>query len=165
MANSEYNQLITDTVRTIIEENYPHEIHTFSATSEAHFRNPRQVLKYRKSKDPFLGIGATDIVAAVTPALLFVTNEVVMYLVEEAKKVAIEKSTDAILTLVKQHFKSKKKENGIFVPLTIEQMKYIHKLSYDRFLYLKISEKEASRLANDILASMITEAGEKESAK
>lgn len=165
MANSEYRQLITDTARTIIEENYPHEIYTFRAACVAYFCNPQEVLKHQKSKDPLLGFGVTDVVAMITPALLLVTTEVVTYLAEEARKVAIEKGTDAVLTLVEQRFKKKKKENSTAAPLTIDQMKYIHKHSYDRFRQLKLSEAQANLLANELLASLITESGEKDSAE
>ena len=161
MTNAQNTPLIADVARDIVAQTAPQELPLFRATSAAYFKKPDQALKNQTGKDEMLGFGTGELVSLLTPTVLIVVTEVVTFLTVEVKKAVATESASLISDQVKKLFKKfhpeAEKEQSDPAPLTREQIARVHKLAYERFLQLKLSETQANRLADAITASLITD--------
>src|SRR2546426_8822313 len=161
MTSAENNQLIADVARDIVAQTAPQELPLFRMTSAEYFKKPDKVLKNQAGKDESLGFGTAEMVSFLTPSVLTVVTEVVTFLTLVVKEAIADKSASLITDQVKKLFKKfhpeAEKEKSDPSPLTREQIARVHKLSYERFLQLKLSDMQANRLADAIAASLITD--------
>lgn len=161
MTSADNNQLIADVARDIVAQTAPQELPLFRMTSAEYFKKPDKALKNQAGKDEILGFGTAEMVSLLTPIVLTVVTEVVTFLTLEVKEAIADKSASLITDQVKKLFKKfhpeGEKEKSDPSPLTREQIARVHKLSYERFLQLKLSDMQANRLADAIAASLITD--------
>ncbi len=72
----DYEQIVTDVSRTLVQQIAPQELPLFGATRAAHLKNPRRALRGQTSKDEILGFGGADDVAFLTPIILTAASRV-----------------------------------------------------------------------------------------
>lgn len=159
MTSTEKNQLIADVARDIVAQAEPSEIPLFQAISTQYFKKPDTLFKRQSAQDVQLGIGIGETISVVTPAVLVVVTQVVMFLAGEVGKSVTEESASFINERVKKMFKKFRtggtKDDDAPVPLTHEQLTYVHKQAYEKFLQLGLSKIQADHLADAVVASLI----------
>jgi len=160
MTSTEKNQLIADVARDIIVLAEPGEIPLFQAISTQYFKKPDTLFKKQSGKDKKLGIGIIgETVSIATPAVLVVMTQVVTFLVGEIGKSATGESASLINEQVKKMFKKFRKDGSkdedVPVPLTHEQLRYVHRQAYEKFIQLGLSGTRANCLADAVVASLI----------
>ena len=162
MTSSDDNQLIADVARDIVAQTAPQELPLFRATSIAFFKKPKNVLKNQAGKDEMLGFGIGDTVSLLTPAVLVVMTEVVTFVTVTVKESVVAGGGHLVSDFAKQMFKEfrteEKKEADNPPPLTLEQIAQVRKLAHQRFLQLKLSDAQANRLADAVVATLVSEA-------
>jgi hypothetical protein len=162
MKNSDQSQLIADVARDVVAQIAPEELPLFRATSVAYFKNPDKLVKKQMRKDEMLGFGVGEAVSLLTPTVLVVVAEAVTFVTAEVKKSIATESAGLISDLVKKQFKKfqpeEKKAGDNPPPLTLEQIAQVRKLAYQRFLQLKLSDAQANRLADAVVATLVSEA-------
>src|SRR5690348_16902192 len=92
MTSTEKNQLIADVARDIVAQAEPSEIPLFQAISTQYFKKPDTLFKRQSAHDVQLGIGIGETISVVTPAVLVVVTQVVMFLAGEVGKSVTEES-------------------------------------------------------------------------
>jgi len=161
MTNSDQSQLIADVARDVVAQVAPQELPLFRATSVAYFKNPEKALKKQRGKDEKLGFGAGEVVTLLTPIVLTVMTEVVTFAMATVKESLVQGSADLLNEHAKKMFKKfraeGKNEADTPAPFTLQQIARVHKLVYEKFLHLKLSEALANRLADAIVATLISE--------
>lgn len=159
MTSTEKNQLIADVARDIVAQTELGEIPLFQAISIQYFKKPDTLFKKQSGKDEKVGIGIGETISVATPAVLVVMTQVVTFLAGEVRKSATEESTSLINEQVKRMFKKFRKDESKDEPapltLTYEQLTYVRKQAYEKFLQLKLSDTRANRLADAVVASLV----------
>lgn len=162
MTSLDDNQLIADVARDIVAQTAPQELPLFRATSVAFFKKPKNVLKNQVGKDEMLGFGVGETVSLLTPAVLVVTTEVVTFVTAAVKESVVAGGANLVSDFTKTVFKKfrteEKKAADNPPPLTLEQIAQVRKLAYQRFLQLKLSDAQANRLADAVVATLVSEA-------
>jgi len=155
MENSMIEQLVGDLSRDLVTQVAPQELPLFRANSEVFFRNPDELAANRTSKDDMLGFGDGGIVVLITPVVLMVTQQVVMFVMEQAKKSAQEQGSTLIDESVKKMFKKFRPEDGKKPsPLTAEQLAQVRKVALKKAQELKLSDERAKLLADALVGSL-----------
>jgi len=159
MTNVENNQLIADVARNVIAQTEPGELPLFQSISMEYFKRPTAANKKKRGKDELLGFGIGDAVSLVTPAMLVVMTQVVVFLTEVVRQSVVEESASLINERVRRMFKKFLQEGTrdelAPAPLTREQLVLVHKQAYEKFLELKLSGTRANYLADAVVASLI----------
>jgi hypothetical protein len=160
MAKIENEQLIADIARDLVSQIAPQELPLFRASSEAYFKDPEKALQSQSAKDDMLGFGAGDAVVLLTPIVLATLNEVVKFVVEEAKKSVqgegaawIQQSIKAVFKKFHQSEAGDKKKPAA---LTVEQLAQVRKIAFNKARQLKLSEDRAKILADAVVGSLAT---------
>lgn len=160
MTSSDRNQLIADVARDVVAQVAPQELPFFRATSVAYFKNPEKALKQQRGKDEMLGFGGGEMVTLLTPVVLTVMTEVVTFAMATVKESLVQGSAELLSEHAKKMFKKfraeGKNEAGTPAPFTLQQIARVHKLVYEKFLELKLSEALANRLADAVVATLIS---------
>jgi hypothetical protein len=155
----ENNQLIADVARDVIAQTEPGELPLFRAISTEYFKKPAEVNKKKKSKDELLGFGIGESVSLITPAMLVVMTQVVLFLTEVIRQSVLEESANLINERVRKMFKKFSQEGArdefAPAPLTREQLAQVRTQAYEKFLELKLSSTRANYLADAVVASLI----------
>jgi hypothetical protein len=155
MDNSAVNQLVKDVSRDLVTEIAPQELPLFRASSEVFFQNPDELLSGRKSKDDMLGFGTGDAVVLMTPVIMAVSQQVILFVVEQVKKSAQEESSTLIDETVKKMFKKfRSKEQMKPAALTAEQLAQVRKAALKKARELKLSEERAKLLADAVVGTL-----------
>lgn len=161
MMNSSRNQLIADVARDIVVQIAPQELPLYRATSTAYFKDSNKFLKRRAVKDEMLGFGIQKTVCLLTPTVLFVMSEVVTFVTVAVKESLVESGAELISDSVKKMFKMFRSEGKNEVsnpsPLTLQQIAQVRKLAYEKFLKLKLSDAQATSLADAVVAKLVSE--------
>lgn len=161
MISAENNQLIADVARDIIGQTAPQELPLFRAISVAYFKDPNKLPKQQGGKDEMLGFGVGEVVVFLTPAVLVVVTEVVTFVTTTVKETLVQSGADLISDHVKDLFKTShpegKNEAGTPSPLTLQQISRVHQLAYEKFLKLKLPDAQANRLADAVVATLVSE--------
>jgi hypothetical protein len=76
--------LAADVARGVVTELANKELADFDETAEEYWHNPRRVRDLYRDGDDVLGFGGLD-AAIITPAALYITTEVMRFLLESAK--------------------------------------------------------------------------------
>jgi len=92
-------KLATDVARGVVTELVNTELADFEETAEEYWHNPRRVRGLYRDGDDVLGFGGLD-AAIITPAVLYITTEVVRFLLESAKGGLGELIGDFFKTLI-----------------------------------------------------------------
>lgn len=155
------NQFAADVARDLVAQLAPEEMPLFRANSEAYFKNPEIVLKEHTGKDDMLGFGTGEVMSLLTPVAIAVSVEVVKFVTEEVKKSLKTESSGMISDLVKGIFKKyrpgvEEEEKAASAMLTVEQLQQVHKIAFAKARNLKLSEMRANRLADALLAELVT---------
>ncbi|GAC1399258.1 MAG: hypothetical protein NVS4B12_13220 [Ktedonobacteraceae bacterium] len=161
MTSAENNQLIADVARDIVAQTAPEELLLFRVTSAEYFKNPEKALKQHTGKDEMLGFGGGDVVILLTPMVLTVMTEVFTFAVATVKESLVKGSADLLNESAKKLFKrfrtEGKNEADTPTPFTLHQISRVHTLAYEKFLQLKLSEALANRLADAVVATLVSE--------
>jgi hypothetical protein len=161
MTSAENNQLIADVARDVVAQVAPQELPFFRATSVAYFKNPEKALKQQTRKDEMLGFGGGEVVTLLTPIVLTVMTEVVTFAMAIVKESLVQSCADLLNEQAKKMFKKfraeGKNEAGTPAPFTLQQIAWVHKQVYEKFLHLKLSEALANSLADAVVATLISE--------
>lgn len=72
----DYEQIITDVTRALVQQVAPQELPLFGATRAAHLKKPQRALRGRLNKDEMLGFGGSDDAAFLTPIILAAASRV-----------------------------------------------------------------------------------------
>ena len=100
-------------------------------------------------------------VTLLTPIVLTVMAEVFTFVMATVKESLVQGSADLLNEHAKKMFKKFRAEGenqaGTTAPFTLQQIARVHKLVYEKFLHLKLSEALANRLADAVVATMIGE--------
>lgn len=159
MTSAENNQLIADIARDIVAQTEPGELPLFRAISTEYFKRPAQALKDQPNKDELLGFGIGEAVSLLTPAVLVVVTQAVAFLTAVVRQSVAKESTSLIDEQVKRMFKKFRHEearDGLPpAPLTYGQLAQVRKQAYEKFLQLKLSDVQANRLADAVIASLV----------
>lgn len=86
--SAEEQQLIADVSRDVVAQLAPHEMPVFRPVSQAFFQQPERALAQAGDGDQMLGFGAGEVVQLLTPVVLAVATEVLLFVAQEAKKTA-----------------------------------------------------------------------------
>lgn len=86
--SAEEQQLIADVSRDVVAQLAPHEMPVFRPVSQAFFQSPERALAQAGDGDQMLGFGAGEVVQLLTPVVLAVATEVLLFVAQEAKKTA-----------------------------------------------------------------------------
>jgi len=158
MTKVENKELIAAIARDVIEQVDPTELPLFDVTSEQYFRRPSNG---QASRGGMLESGFGEVVVWLTPVVLVVVTEVVAFAIEAVKESFVGSTAEAISDRAKRLFKKfrpeEKEQADNPPPLTLQQIKQVRKLAYERFIHLKLSEAHASRLADAIVATLVDE--------
>jgi hypothetical protein len=156
------NELINDLARDVVTQIAPQELPLFRAHSEAYFKDPQKALQSQSAKDDMLGFGVGEAIVLLTPIALATLDEVVKFVVEEAKKSAQDQGADLIQQQIKTLFKkfhypdSNDKKNP--AALTSEQLAQVRKIAFNKARQLNLSEDRAKILADAVVGSLATAA-------
>ncbi len=154
------DQLIRDIARDVVGQIAPQELPLFRATSEAYFKNPREVLEGKKPRDETLGFGLETAVAFLTPVVLAVATEVVKFVAERIKESLKEEGAGIVTELIKKMFKrfrSTGEERGkapALAPLSPEQLAQVRQRAIEKACQLNLPEVQARLLADAIVGSL-----------
>src|SRR5262245_16975967 len=149
MENSAISQLMRDVSRDLVTTIAPQELPLFRASSEVFFQNPDELLSDRKPKDDMLGFGTGEAVVIITPAILAVSQQVVLFVMEQVKKSTQEQSSKLIDETVKKMFKKfRSEEKTEPEPLTADQLAHVREIALKKARQLKLSENRAKLLAD-----------------
>jgi len=161
MTSAENNQLIADVARDIVAQTAPEELLLFRVTSVEYFKNPEKALKQQAGKDEMLGFGGGEVVTLLTPIVLTVMTEVVTFAMATVKESLVQGSADLLNEHAKKMFKKFRAEGnnqaGTPAPFTLQQIARVHKLVYEKFLHLELSDALANRLSDAVVATLISE--------
>jgi hypothetical protein len=158
------HQLIAEIARLQIAEIAPHELPLFRTTSEAYFRDPSRLQQAPKGGD-MLGFGVGSAVTFLTPVVLSVVGDVVVFLATELTKQVKQESSSAISSLIKQLFKHAPGAPDSGKPaapasdqtrptLSTQQLDRVYQLARDKALTLQLSEAQAQQLADSLVSSL-----------
>lgn len=158
MADSAYNQTVSEIARDLLAQLAPQEKALFRSISESYFKNPEKTLSDNKAKDEMLGFGAAETITLLTPVVLAVSGDVVKFLLAEAQKAMQSESTNLINETVKSWFGKfrQKDDKKSPPPLTPEQLEQVRKIATKKAQQLKLSEKNTKLLAEAIVGSLAT---------
>jgi hypothetical protein len=155
MENLMIKQLVGDLSRDLVTQVAPQELPLFRANSEVFFRNPDELAVNRKAKDDMLGFGDGGIIVLITPVVLMVTQQVVLFVIEQVKKSAQEQGSALIDESVKKMFKKFRPVDGKKPnPLTAEQLAQVRKVALKKAQELKLSDERARLLADALVGSL-----------
>lgn len=171
MKTSEENELIADLARELVRQAAPQEMPLFKATSEAYFKDPRQVLNKARAEEEALAFGASESIAFLTPILLMIGKEVVAYLQEEAKKTLKTEGAAAVNEFIKRIFRGKQAAaaapastaTASAAPaaqpaspaLNQEQARQVWQIAYQQAMVMRLSETRAKLLADSVIGSLV----------
>jgi hypothetical protein len=160
MTKIENEQLIADIARDLVSQIAPQELPLFRPNSEAYFKDPEKALQSQSAKDDMLGFGAGDAVVLLTPIVLATLNEVVKFVVEEAKKSVQGEGAawiqQAIKAMFKKFHQSEAGDKKKPAALTAEQLAQVRKIAFNKARQLKLSEDRAKILADAVVGSLAT---------
>ena len=156
MADSAYDQTVSEIARDLLAQLAPQEKALFRSISESYFKNPEKTLSDNKAKDEMLGFGAAETITLLTPVVLAVCGDVVKFLLAEAQKAMQSESTNLINETVKSWFGKfrQKDDKKSPPPLTPEQLEQVRKIATKKAQQLKLSEKNTKMLADAIVGSL-----------
>ena len=155
MENLMIKQLVGDLSRDLVTQVAPQELPLFRANSEIFFRNPDELAVNRKAKDDMLGFGDGGIIVLITPVVLMVTQQVVLFVIEQVKKSAQEQGSALIDESVKKMFKKFRPADGKKPnPLTADQLAQVRKVALKKAQELKLSDERARLLADALVGSL-----------
>jgi len=156
MADSAYNQTVSEVARDLLTQLAPQEKALFRSISESYFKNPEKTLAENSPKDEMLGFGAAEAVTLLTPVVLAVSGDVIKFLLAEAQKAMQSESTSLINETVKSWFNKfrQKDDKKSPPPLTPEQLEQVRKIAIKKAQQLKLSEKNTKLLAEAIVGSL-----------
>ncbi len=155
--SSEFNRLISDLSRDIVAQTAPEELPLFRAISAAYSKNPKKALQLQKSKDEDLGFGVAEAALLLTPIVLDVMKDVVMFLVGEITQSVREESSELISNRVKSMFKKYSPadiETNQAQALTPEQLLHVRQIALEKIRAMALSEDQAGLLADSIIGSL-----------
>jgi hypothetical protein len=125
--------------------------------SEAYFQNPDKALHAQADQDEQLGFGPGEILPFLTPVALYVTSEVVQFLVTEVQKTAREEGGELIRDRVRRLF-AKLRPAASDEPdparLTQEQLAAVRRLAFEKARSAHLSEDQAGLLADALVGSL-----------
>ena len=104
-----------------------------------------------------LGFGVGIAVPFLTPIVLAVTTEVIMYVVEEVKKTIKEESSSLASDIVRKMFKKFRPSDSEvkkLPQLTADQLARVRRLAFERACQLKLPEAQAQLLADSLAGGL-----------
>lgn len=149
------NQFVSELSRDLVSEVAPQELPLFRAASEAFYKDPENLTAERPATDDMLGFGTGEAVALLTPVIIAVSQQVVLFVMEQVKKSGEEQGATLINETVKKMFKKFRpaRKDGP-VPLDSEQLAQVRKMALKQALELKLSEQRARLLADAIVGRL-----------
>ena len=163
MTDAPQNQLAADVARDLVSQMAPQEMPLFRANSEAYFKDPQKVLDSQTGKDDMLGFGTGEVVAYLTPVVLSISVEVIKFLTEEVRKSLQSESSSVINDVVKGMFSkfrppAAQAEQPAPVSLTVEQLREVRRLAFEKARQLRVSEARATQLADSLIGGLVAPA-------
>jgi hypothetical protein len=151
------NALIAELARDTVRLVAPAEMPLFRANSEAYFRDPDRALRGERGGDQLLGFGTGAEVVILTPVVLAITKEVVVFLAGEVAKAAKAESPGVIRELVKRCFKkfgpapASAQQDP---PLTRGQLEQVRQVALDAAKRLAVPDNQAALLADSVVGGL-----------
>jgi hypothetical protein len=154
MNDTTSRQLIIEISRDLIAQIAPQELPLFRAHSQAYFDDPAEALKQPVGEDGMLEFGVGDAVVFVTPIVLAIASEIVVFLSGEIRTSFAKQSADLVGDLVKKLFKRFRTEKEQPPALTDAQLAQVRKIAYQKARQLKIAEAQAALLADALVGGL-----------
>ncbi len=175
------SQIVVDIGEDLIQVYAPQEISIFRAQSKIFLNNPQAIQKTSGNKEQITGSGTGVELVLLSPLIIAALQEVIKYLIEEAKKALASESAALIQEYIKSYFKKlspapegENKEKGTNEEkhtrpsqpevaakapaatrktngLTPSQIKKIHDIVYRQLIEGKISSAKAGLFADAVI--------------
>jgi hypothetical protein len=153
-------ELIVTVSRDLVAAVAPEEMALFRPISTAYFDAPDKLS--RKPGDDMLGFGAGEVVTVLTPVVLSVVADLLVYLRREVAQTAAKDATGAVDEGVRalfHRFRGGEHQATAAVPgLTHEQLVEIRRLAFEKARAMRLSEARAGLLADAMVGSLAVSA-------
>jgi hypothetical protein len=156
----EDRELIVAVSRALVASIAPEESALFRPLSTAHFEHPER--RARAQKDDMLGFGSGEVVAAVTPVVLTVVGQTLVYLRAELAKTVAHDAAAVLDAKVKALFHSSRPGDqpaGALLALSREQLAGVRGRAIQEAIVLGLSEERANLLADALVGSLVLPSG------
>lgn len=160
MAETDDRALIVEVSRDVVAAMAPEEIPLFRPLSAAYFDAPKRL--DQAPKDDMLGFGGGEVVVALTPVVLSVLGEVLVYLRHELAQAAAKDVTGAVDGGVHALFRRVRPAVQAAparpAALSREQLAEVGRLAFERARAMRVSEGRARLLADAVVGSLVLQA-------
>jgi len=155
MAELDDRELIVVVARDLVAATAPEEIPLFRPMSAAYFDAPERL--GQAPRDDMLGFGGGEVVVALTPVVLSVVGEVLVYLRHELAQAAAKDMTGAVDGGVHSLFRRFHGSHPAAPPaaLSTAQLAEVGRLAFERARAMRISEGRARLLADAVVGSLV----------
>jgi hypothetical protein len=146
-------ELTVAVARDLVSELAPEEAAIFGPISVA-FLEGRGLTQ--APRDEMLGSGGGEVIVPLSPVVLMVVGEVVLYLRTELAKAAARQTVSALEAMVRSLFRKFHSESAGPVPkLTREQLLEVRRLAYETARASGLQEKPARLLADATIGGLV----------
>jgi hypothetical protein len=152
----EDRELIVAVSRDLVASIAPEESALFRPLSIAHFEHPER--RARAQKDDMLGFGSGEVVVALTPVVLTVVGETLVYLRAELAKTVAHDTAAVLDAKVKALFHRSRPADqpaGALPALSREQLAEVRRRAVQEARVLRLSEARANLLADALVGSLV----------
>lgn len=150
-------QLVTELAREVVASVAPTELPMYRAISSA-WQEDRQRPARSGGRDEMLGFGIGEAVALLTPVILAVVRDVLVFLGEEIRKQFKDQASESIRDLIKKLFRRLlgKDEPGAepALKVTPELAMRVRALALEKGLALRLPEDQARLLADALVGGL-----------
>jgi len=145
---------LAEIAREVVARAAPHELPLYRSVSTAYFAAPESAATRKAAKDEMLAFGVGEALAMLTPAVLAITKEVLVFLIEQIKKTAKDESAAAIKKVVKRLFKKAVTEEAACAVLTPDQLVRVREVTLAKARLLNLPEAQAMLIADAMIGSL-----------
>ena len=156
------HNLAMDVARGVVTELANKELADFEETAEEYWRNPRRVRGLYRDGDDVLGFGGLE-AAIITPAALYITTEVVRFLLESAKGGLGELIGDFFKDLVGRGPKQKsdaREADSSLPQFTAEQLEQAHRVGRKAAKELGLPDAKTELVVNAVIVHFVRAAAQ-----
>lgn len=147
--------LIVAVSRDVVTSIAPEESVLFRPVSAAYFEHPERLS--RGPRDDMLGFGVGEVVVTLTPVVLTVVSETIVYLRGELAKTVARDAVAALDVKVKALFRRFHQGQGPAEPvpaLSHDQLAEVRRLAFEKARVMRLSEERANLLADAVVGSL-----------
>ena len=158
MADAIHAALIRELTRDVVGFLRPEELLLVDPLASAAAAGTRNGLRAGKRRDEALGVGLSEVVTLVTPAVVVAVTAAVNQAAGDTGRLAAQRGERSVNRLLGRLFRrgndADHKKGTEVAEFTVEQMAAVHRLAFARARKLGLSEDKAILLADSLVGGL-----------